>query len=208
MRKMVTLIGILGLLAFFAGLSGCGGGMPTMTADAAAEAAERSEYVIGAGDGLNVFVWGHEDLTTNVQVRPDGAISTPLVEDLSAAGKTPTQLARDIEEVLSEYVRSPTVTVIVQDFVGEFARQIRVVGQAAEPQSLNYRDGMTLLDVMIQVGGLSEFAAGNRAKVIREVGGEKVSIPVKLQNLLNDGDIDQNIRMMPGDVVIIPESFF
>lgn len=182
--------------------------MPTMSADAAAKATNKSEYVIGAGDGLNVFVWGHDDLTTTVQVRPDGAISTPLVEDLQAAGKTPTELARAIEKVLSEYVRSPTVTVIVQSFVGEFERQVRVVGQAAQPQALSYRDGMTLLDVMIQVGGLAEFAAGNRAQVVREINGEKVSIRVRLQDLLNDGDIEQNIRMMPGDVLIIPESFF
>ncbi len=193
--------------ALFA-MAGCGGSMPTMPAGDAAEATENSDYVIGAGDNLNVFVWGHDDLTTSVQVRPDGAISTPLVEDMKAAGKTPTELARAIEEVLSGFVRSPTVTVIVESFVGEFARQIRVVGQATEPQSLNFRDGITLLDVMIQVGGLSEFAAGNRAQVVREVDGEKVSIRVRLQDLLNDGDIEQNIRMLPGDVLIIPESFF
>lgn len=196
------------LLALAALVAGCGGNMPTMSAEDAAQATEESSYVIGAGDNLNVFVWGHNDLTTTVQVRPDGAISTPLVEDLQAAGKTPTELARSIEEVLSNYVRSPTVTVIVQSFVGEFARQIRVVGQAAQPQSLNYREGMTLLDVMIQVGGLSEFASGNRAKVVRDVNGEKVSIRVRLKDLLNDGDIEENIRMMPGDVLIIPESFF
>ena len=189
-------------------MAGCGGSMPTMTVEDAAEATGNSDYVIGAGDNLNVFVWGHNDLTTSIQVRPDGAISTPLVEDMQAAGKTPTQLARAIEEVLSDYIRSPTVTVIVQSFVGEFARQIRVVGQATEPQSLNYRDGITLLDVMIQVGGLSEFAAGNRAQVVRDVNGEKFSIRVRLKDLLNDGDIKQNIRMMPGDVLIIPESFF
>lgn len=202
-----TIKGTAALLAL-ASLAGCGGGMPTMSAEDAAQATEESSYVIGAGDNLNVFVWGHNDLTTNVQVRPDGAISTPLVEDLQAAGNTPTELARAIEEVLSEYVRSPTVTVIVQSFVGEFERQIRVVGQAAQPQSLNYRDGMTLLDVMIQVGGLSEFASGNRAQVVRDVNGEKVSIRVRLKDLLNDGDIRENIRMMPGDVLIIPESFF
>lgn len=196
------------VLALAALVAGCGGNLPKMSAEEAAQAVEESSYVIGAGDNLNVFVWGHDDLTTSVQVRPDGAISTPLVEDLQAAGQTPTELARSIEEVLSDYVRSPTVTVIVQSFVGEFARQIRVVGQAAEPQSLNYREGMTLLDVMIQVGGLSEFASGNRAKVVRDVNGEKVSIRVRLQDLLNDGDINENIRMMPGDVLIIPESFF
>lgn len=200
---------IAALLALGLVMGGCGSsGAPYIETDASTLDDDNSEYVIGPGDGLEVFVWGHEDLSTRVQVRPDGAISTPLVEDLQAAGKTPTELARTIEDVLSEYVRSPTVTVIVQDFVGEFNRQIRVVGQAAEPQSLNYREGMTLLDVMIQVGGLSEFAAGNRAKVIRDRNGSKLSIEVRLHDLLNDGDIEQNIRMLPGDVLIIPESFF
>ena len=189
-------------------LVGCSSSMPKVSAGSAAETADKNEYVIGAGDGLEVFVWGHDDLSTVVQVRPDGAISTPLVEDLQAAGNTPTELARAVEVVLSEYVRSPKVTVIVQNFVGEFNRQIRVVGQAAQPQSLNYREGMTLLDVMIQVGGLSEFAAGNRAKIVRDRNGEKVSIDVNIKDLMNKGDMTQNVRMMPGDVLIVPESFF
>lgn len=204
MKRLLSYAAMAALTA----LAGCGGGTPTISANAVSEATQGSNYIIGAGDSLNVFVWGHNDLTTNVQVRPDGAISTPLVEDLQAAGKSPTELARSIEQVLADYVRSPTVTVIVQGFVGEFERQIRVVGQAAQPQSLSYRDGITLLDVMIQVGGLSEFAAGNRAKVVRDINGEKVNIRVRLKDLLNDGDIDQNIRMLPGDVVIIPESYF
>lgn len=196
-------------LLLLQGLSGCGGSGPRSVAAASVEnEAEQDDYIIGPGDGLQVFVWGHDDLSTNVQVRPDGAISTPLVEDMIAAGKTPTQLARAIEERLSEYVRSPTVTVIVQEFVGEYARQIRVVGQATEPQALNYRNGMTLLDVMIQVGGLSEFASGNRAKIVRRKGGEEVSIRVRVDDLLNKGDMEQNVRMMPGDVLIIPESIF
>lgn len=189
-------------------VAGCSSNMPSISAEDAAGIADKNDYVIGAGDGLQVFVWGHDDLSTGVQVRPDGAISTPLVEDLQAAGKTPTQLARAVETVLEEYVRSPKVTVIVQDFVGEFNRQIRVVGQAAQPQSLNYREGMTLLDVMIQVGGLSEFAAGNRAKIVRDLNGEKVSVDVNIKDLMNKGDMRQNVRMMPGDVLIIPESFF
>lgn len=177
---------------------------------AAAESQEDAgdNYVIGAGDGLQVFVWGHDDLTTGVQVRPDGQISTPLVEDMQAAGKTPTQLARDIELVLEEYVRTPTVTVIVEQFVGEYARQIRVVGQAAQPQALSYRAGMTVLDVMIEVGGLGEFAAGNRARIVRRENGEEKTIRVRIEDLLNDGDLEQNLRMMPGDILIIPESIF
>lgn len=190
-------------------LSACGSGPASVPAGAAVDdEAQADEYVIGAGDGLQVFVWGHDDLSTVVQVRPDGAISTPLVEDLQAAGKTPSELARAIEEHLSTYVRSPTVTVIVQEFVGEYNRQIRVVGQAAQPQALSYRNGMTLLDVMIEVGGLSEFAAGNRAKVVRRQGGETEEIRVRIDDLLNKGNMDQNIRMLPGDVLIIPESIF
>jgi polysaccharide export outer membrane protein len=167
-----------------------------------------SEYVIGPGDSLQIFVWDHADLSTVVQVRPDGKISTPLVEDLQAAGRTPTQLARDIEGVLSEYVRTPVVTVIMQGFVGEQAQQVRVVGQAVEPQSLQFRQGMTVLDVMIQVGGLSEFAAGNRAKIIRKSGGQQTEIKVRLNDLINKGKVEENVSMRPGDVLIIPESFF
>jgi polysaccharide export outer membrane protein len=157
---------------------------------------------------LEIFVWDHGDLSTNVQVRPDGKISTPLVEDLQAAGRTPTQLARDIEAVLSEYVRTPVVTVIMQGFVGEGAQQVRVVGQAVEPQALQFRQGMTVLDVMIEVGGLSEFAAGNRAKIIRKTVEGEIEIKVRLDDLLNDGDTNQNVNIQPGDVLIIPESFF
>lgn len=169
---------------------------------------QSSEYRIGPGDSLRIFVWDHDDLSIGVQVRPDGKISTPLVEDLQAAGRTPTGLARDIEIVLMEYVRSPVVTVIMQGFVGEGRQQIRVVGQAIEPKALQYRQGMTVLDVMIEVGGLSEFAAGNRAKIIRKSNGEQIEIRVRLDDLLNDGRIDQNVDMLPGDVLIIPESWF
>jgi polysaccharide export outer membrane protein len=169
---------------------------------------QASEYVIGPGDGLQIFVWDHADLSTGVQVRPDGKISTPLVEDLQAAGRTPTQLARDIETVLQEYIRTPVVTVIMQGFVGEGAQQIRVVGQAVAPRALQYRQGMTVLDVIIAVGGLSEFAAGNRAKIIRKTAEGEIEIRVRLSDLLNDGDTSQNVRMQPGDVLIIPQSFF
>ena len=171
-------------------------------------ASTSSNYVIGPGDTLQIFVWDHGDLSTGVQVRPDGQISTPLVEDLQAAGRTPTQLARDIETVLKDYVRTPVVTVIMQGFVGEGAQQIRVVGQAVRPMALQYKQEMTILDVMIQVGGLSEFAAGNKAKLVRKTADGEVEIRVRLDDLLNDGDIEQNVRMMPGDVLIIPQSFF
>jgi polysaccharide export outer membrane protein len=171
-------------------------------------AARPLEYEIGPGDSLQIFVWDHEDLSTTVEVRPDGKISTPLVEDLQAAGKTATGLARDIEGVLSEYVRSPVVTVIMQSFAGSAQQQVRVVGQAVEPRAIQYRQGMTVLDVVIAVGGLSEFAAGNKAKVVRKVEGRTVEIAVRLDDLLNDGRMEENVRMLPGDVLIIPESFF
>lgn len=187
---------------------GGGGGIAALTAAGQAGPDNADQYVIGAGDALQVFVWGHEDLSTTVSVRPDGNISTPLVEDMRAAGRTPTQLARAIEETLAEFVRSPTVTIIVQQFVGEYDRQVRVVGQATEPMSLNYRAGMTLLDVMIEVGGLSEFASGNKAKIVRNDEGSEVVINVRIKDLLNRGDMTQNVRMQPGDVLIIPESVF
>lgn len=186
---------------------GGGGGIAATTLNEQ-DAARTEDYVIGPGDGLRVFVWGHNDLSTTVQVRPDGEISTPLVEDMQAAGRTPTELARAVEEALAEYVRSPTVTIIVQQFVGEYDRQIRVVGQATQPQALSYRDGMSLLDVMIAVGGLSEFAAGNKAKIIRKRNGKEVVIKVRISDLLNKGRMDQNVKMIPGDVLIIPESIF
>jgi polysaccharide export outer membrane protein len=163
-------------------------------------------YLVGPGDQLQIFVWDHPDLSASVEVRPDGKISTPLVEDLQAAGKAPTLLARDVEKVLSAYVRSPVVTVIVQKFVGEIVQQVRVVGQAATPKALQYRQGMTVLDVVIEVGGLSEFAAGNRARIIRQVDGKKVEIRVRLEDLINKGKISENVPMLPGDVLVIPES--
>ena len=199
------------LIVLAVAVTACGSSRPSYKAAEVSEtsaAAQSSEYSIGPGDSLQIFVWDHGDLSTNVQVRPDGKISTPLVEDLQAAGRTPTQLARDIEGVLKEYVRSHVVTVIMQGFVGEGAQQIRVVGQAVSPSALQYKQGMTILDVIIAVGGLSEFAAGNKAKVVRKTADGEVEIRVKLNDLLNDGDTEQNIRMMPGDVLIIPQSFF
>jgi len=188
----------------------CGSSRPAYKATDVPRGAsgESSEYLIGPGDSLQIFVWDHPDLSTGVQVRPDGRISTPLVEDLQAAGRSSTQLARDIEGVLKEYVRTPVVTVIMQGFVGEQAQQIRVVGQAAAPQALQYKQGMTVLDVMIAVGGLSEFAAGNRAKIVRKTADGEVDIKLRLHDLINEGDLEQNIDMLPGDTLVIPQSFF
>jgi polysaccharide export outer membrane protein len=167
-----------------------------------------ADYHIGAGDGLNIVVYNHADLSTPVTVRPDGVITIPLVADMHAEGKTPKELERDLEKALSEYVRSPKVNVIVTSFVGTYADQIRVVGQAAHPQALPYKAGMTLLDVMIAVGGVAEFAAGNRARLVRKIDGKEVTIRVKLDDLLHEGDIKANMPVRPGDVLIIPESRF
>ena len=165
-------------------------------------------YLIGPGDTLNVFVWGDTELTTDVVVRPDGLITTPLVEDLQASGKTPTELARNLEQRLSRFVKNPKVTVSVRQFVGRYTEQVRVVGQASQPQSIPYREGMTLLDVIIEVGGLTEFASGNNATVVRQIDGKTTQYRVRLDDLIRDGDISANVRMMPGDVLIIPETWF
>ena len=195
------------VVASLAAMAACGG--KTVVSEAPVmEPAVQTEYRIGPGDDLQVFVWNHPELTVTVPVRPDGLISTPLVEDLPAEGKTPSQLSRDLEKALAEYVRSPTVNVIVTSFVGAFSDQVRVVGQAQKPQSLPYRANMTLLDVMIAVGGLAEYASGNRAAVVRQENGKQLRIPVRLTDLLNDGDINANMTMRPGDVLIIPESRF
>ena len=168
----------------------------------------KSEYLIGPGDQLQVFVWQNPELSVSVPVRPDGAISIPLVEDLPAVGKTPAVLGRDIEERLTRYIRNPKVTVIVTKFVGALSEQVRVIGQAMKPQALPYRENMTLLDVMIDVGGLTEYAAGNRAKLVRQYGGKKTEIRVRLEDLLKDGDVSANMKIFPGDILIIPESWF
>jgi polysaccharide export outer membrane protein len=166
-------------------------------------------YIIGPGDNLSIFVWQNPELTTTVQVRPDGRISIPLVQDMQSVGKTPSQLAGDLETALSEYVRSPNVTVMVQGFgVGAFGNQIRVLGTgAARPQAVSYRDGLTLIDVMIEVG-LTEFAAGNRATLLRRVDGQVRQTRVRLEDLLSRGDLDANVSLLPGDVLIIPETRF
>ncbi|MGI9305360.1 MAG: XrtA/PEP-CTERM system exopolysaccharide export protein [Gammaproteobacteria bacterium] len=191
-------------LLFLVGCAADGKGAPV----AAQEAARTTEYLIGPGDNIKVFVWRNPEISATVPVRPDGKISTPLVEDMVAVGKTPTQLARDMEQVLATYIKKPVVNVIVESFVGQFSEQIRVVGEATNPRALPYREEITVLDVMIEVGGLTQFAAGNRAKIVRKRGGQKTEIKVRLQDLIADGDISKNVEMFPGDILIIPESFF
>ena len=166
------------------------------------------DYVVGPGDTVEVFLWGNEELTTNVTVRPDGKITTRLVENIEASGKTPSQLARDIETAYAEYVKNPVVSVIVNGFIGVPYQQVRVVGEAAEPLKIPFRKHMTLLDLMIEVGGLTEFADGNAAVLIRRFDGVQNSYGVRLDDLLKDGDISANISLLPGDIVIIPEAWF
>jgi len=163
-------------------------------------------YEIGAGDSLDVFVWRNPDLSTNVPVRPDGRISMPLVEDMIAVGKTPATLARDIEGVLGEFIREPTVNVIVRATGG--ASSVQVVGSVGIPQSVPYREGLRVLDVIVQAGGLSEFAAANRSTVVRRADQGSIECRVRIDDLINDGDIGQNVLLLPGDVIIVPESNF
>lgn len=201
------------LLILATTLASCGGGTATLPSTGAASTGDPSQvdpnsYQIGPGDVLDIFVWRNPEISTQVPVRPDGRISTPLVEDMLAVGKTPTELARDMEAVLAKYIKSPSVNVIVTEFRGTFEKQIRVVGQAANPQSIAYREGMTILDLMIAVGGLGEFAAGNKAKLVRTVDGVTTEYRVRLDDLLNKGEIKHNVEIEPGDVLIIPESFF
>jgi polysaccharide export outer membrane protein len=181
--------------------------LPTLPpASAAGESADYS-YVIGAGDNVNITVWRNPELSMSVPVRPDGKVSAPLVEELMAQGKTPPQLARDVEKKLSTYVRDPIVTVIVTGFVGPYSEQIRVVGEAARPQFLPYKVKMSLLDVMIAVGGLTDFADGNKATILRSSEGNK-QYAVRLKDLIRRGDVSANVEMRPGDILIIPQSLF
>jgi polysaccharide biosynthesis/export protein len=164
-------------------------------------------YIVGPGDSLNIIVWRNPELSLSVPVRPDGKVSTPLVDELVAQGKNSNQIAREVEKQLSKYVRDPVVTVIVTGFVGPYSEQIRVVGQAAKPQFLPYKQKMTLLDVMIAVGGLTDFAAGNSATIVRSGEGSK-QYSVRLSDLIKRGDVSANVEMKPGDILIIPQSFF
>lgn len=164
-------------------------------------------YIVGAGDSLNIIVWRNPELSLTVPVRPDGKVTTPLVDELVAQGKTPVQIARDVEQALSKFVRDPIVTVIVTSFVGPYSEQIRVVGEAAKPQFLPFKQKMTLLDVMIAVGGLTDFADGNGASILRASDGDK-QYAVRIKDLLKRGDMSANVEMKPGDVLIIPQGWF
>jgi len=197
--------GVIGLL----GLTGCSSQPDLAEVTGDQRFAEQDYlYVVGPGDTLEIFVWGNEELTTTGIVRPDGKFTTRLVEDLDASGKTSTELARDIEKAYAEYVRSPVVSVIVNGFVGVPEQQVRVIGEASQPLSVPYRRHMTLLDLMISVGGMTEFASGNDAVLVRWNNGAQNSYGLRLDDLIKDGDISANLNLQPGDIVIIPESWF
>lgn len=194
-----------GLLALLLILGGCGATQPPIT-DAGPQVVV--PYLVGPGDTLNIVVWRSPELSVIIPVRPDGRITTPLVEDLQASGKTATQIAREIEKGLSRYVQSPVVTVIVTSFAAPYSQQVRVIGEATKPQALAYRENMTLLDVMIAVGGITDFAAGNKATILRNEGGKTRQFGVLLTDLIRKGDLSANVQMRPGDILVIPQSFF
>ena len=210
--KSRKFLGILLLPPVVAGCSGGGGGRPELppASFVAQKEGPGEEYVIGPLDQLQIFVWRNPELSSKVQVRPDGRITTPLINDMPAVGKTPAMLADDLKIALGEYIKDPIVSVIVENFSGTFSQQVRVVGAAEKPASIPYRANMTLLDAMIAVGGLSEFANGNSARLIRfdRSTGRQKEYTIKLKRLLKNGDVSANVRLEPGDVIIIPESMF
>jgi polysaccharide export outer membrane protein len=191
-----------------AALAGCSHTPVFPPAPAKAVGASNWNYLLGPGDSVNVFVWGNPEVSGSFPIRPDGKMTMNLIEDLPAAGKTPTHLARDIEKALSKYIQDPIATVIVAGGKGPYSQQIRVIGEAAKPQALNYSQGMSLIDVMIAVGGLTDYADGNKASILRMVDGKPQQYTVRIDDLLKDGDISANVEMQPGDVLIIPESWF
>ena len=192
---------LLACLAFVLGFAVTG-------AMAQPAAAPPSDYRIGPGDSLQIFVWRNAELSTTVPVRPDGKISIPLVEDVLATGSTPSELARLIETRLSKYVTNPNVTVLVNSFAGSYDQQVRIVGEATQPKAIMYKSNMTVLDALIEVGGLTRFAAGNRATLVRKSGGSQSETTLKLDDLIKDGDVRANVALRPGDIIIIPQSYF
>jgi polysaccharide export outer membrane protein len=196
-------IGLISLALLLGACASAGGTVPAARCPEPVQS--ESEYRIGSGDTLNIVVWRNEELSTTIPVRPDGRVSTPLIDDMQASGKTPSELAADMEAVLGEYLRTPDVSVIV---TGQgSANQIQAIGEIMNPQSISYRYGLKLLDVVVAVGGLSEFAAGNRADLLRIAAGEQVKCRVRIDDLLK-GDISQNIDIYPGDMLVVPETRF
>jgi polysaccharide biosynthesis/export protein len=205
-RSEAVVFRLIGGLLALCALVGCASS-PSLPAAPTKVAASDYSYLIGAGDSLNIIVWRNPELSLSVPVRPDGKLSAPLVDEMVAQGKTSSEVARDIEKKLALYVRDPVVTVIVTSFTGPYSEQIRVVGEAAKPQFLPFKQKMTLLDVMIAVGGLTDFADGNGASILRSGQGTK-QYSVRLKDLIKRGDVTANVEMQPGDILIIPQSFF
>jgi len=200
--RVVGLVGVLFLLA------ACTNSLPSADTLPPAASPDAANYRIGPGDVLNVFVWHNTDLSAQMPVRPDGRISLPLIGDIVAAGTTPADLSAQIQDKLKAYVKDPLVTVIPTQFVGLFTRQVRVIGEAVQPRAIPYSASMTALDVMIAVGGLTKYADGNRAVLVRAIDGKQQSYQVHLDSLVRDGDVSQNVAMQPGDILIIPQRFF
>ena len=212
---MVNEMKIIVLFMTFLGLTACS--YPPLED---VEMPEDYTYIIGPGDSMEIFVWGNPDISRGVVVRPDGKITTPLVNDLMASGKTPNELARDVEKELSKYVRDPQVVIMVTGFKGIYPQQIRVIGQISggggggggfnrsSARSFPYSKEMSLLDLLIQLGGIGQYADGNRASIIRVVDGKQQHFSVRIDDLLEDGDMSANVKMMPGDILIVPEAFF
>lgn len=202
-RSLSHAAGLIVVLA----AAGCHNAPPLPPAPPAS-ALPSSEYIIGPGDKLNIFVWRNPELSLSVDVRPDGRLSIPLVEDVVAIGKTPTQLARELEQRLSKYIKEPVVTVIAQGFIGPFNEQVRIIGEASQPRAVPYRTDMTVLDAMIEVGGLTRYAAGNDSIIVRTAGGRQQTYSVHLDDLIKDGDVASNVALQPGDILIIPQRLF
>lgn len=198
----------VGVVLAVAAMTGCSSN-PVYPPAPAREDASHWNYLLGPGDSVNVFVWRNPEVSGSFPIRPDGKMTMNLIEDIQASGKTPTQLARDIEKALSKYIQEPIATVIVGGGIGPFNQQIRVLGEATEPKALGYRENMSLVDVMISVGGLTDFADGNKAYISRIAeDGKRVQLGVRLEDLLRGGDSTANAEIRPGDVLVIPESFF
>jgi polysaccharide biosynthesis/export protein len=200
-------IALAGVVLAVAAMTGCA------TKQSYTPAPERTgqfdwNYLVGPGDSVQVFVWRNPEVSGSFPIRPDGKMTMNLIEDMQASGKTPTQLARDIEKALAKYIQEPIVTVIMGGGIGPFDQQIRVVGEAAKPQALSFREKMSLIDLMISVGGLTDFAAGNKAYILRTIDGKQERLGVRLEDLLKGGDISANVDMRPGDVLVVPESLF
>ncbi|GAB5381784.1 MAG: polysaccharide export protein [Aliiglaciecola sp.] len=207
-RITQLLIGVAAL-ATIAGCSTSGNTLPQATTRPSLTTnIDDYSYLIGPGDNLSIFVWRNPDVSGSFVVRPDGMITTSLVEDIPVSGKTPTALARDLEQELGKYIRDPIVTVSVTGFNGPFSEQVRVIGEASSPRSISYTEDMTLLDLMIRVGGLTEFANGDGAKLIRVVDGVQREYSVRLESLIKEGNIGDNVDILPGDILIIPEAWF